>query len=126
MENANQYANPTVPAFHQTEVPQLKELTEKAFSNGLAAVIMAEFPVASIFAIFKGHKAQKLAREAEDLAQSYGRFAGGKNVAAKVMGIVGKISGIVNTALYAFLTLYIACYSVIMALLFMGFLGSLD
>lgn len=120
MENANQYANPTVPAFHQTEVPQLKELTENAFSNGLAAVIMAEFPVASIFAIFKGHKAQKLAREAENMAAGYGLSAGGKNVAAKVMGIVGKISGIVNTALYAFLALYFVFYMLFMIVMLTG------
>lgn len=124
MENVNQYGNP-VPTFQQTEVPQLKVLAEEAFSNGLAAVIMAEFPVASIFAIIKGCKAQKLAKEAENMAAGYGISAGGKNVAAKIMGIVGKISGIVNTALYAFLALYFACYALIMALVFMGILGSL-
>lgn len=126
MDNANQYTNPVVPTFQQTEIPQLRELTDEAFSTGLASVIMAGFPVASIFAIFKGRKAQSLAKEAEDMATAYGFPAGGKNTAAKIMGIVGKISGIVNTALYAFLELYFTCYSVIMVLLFMGFLGSLD
>lgn len=102
MENANQYANPTVPTFHQTEVPHLKELTENAFSNGLASVIMAEFPVASIFAIFKGHKAQKLAREAEELGARYGIGGGGKATAGKIMGKIGKIVGIVLTAFWGF------------------------
>lgn len=119
MENVNQYGNP-VPTFQQTEVPQLKALAEEAFSNGLAAVIMAEFPVASIFAIFKGRKAQKLAKEAENMAAGYGISAGGKNVAAKVMGIVGKISGIVNTALYAFLALYFVFYMLFMIVMLTG------
>ena len=124
MENDNQYGNP-VPTFQQTDIPQLKALTDEAFSTGLASVIMAGFPVASIIAIFKGRKAQTLAKEAEDMASAYGFSAGGKNVAAKVMGIVGKIDGIVCTAFYGAMTLmFVVRVLFMLAVLLIGILSN--
>lgn len=89
------------PAYQQP-IPQLKELGDSAFGKGLAAAIMAEFPVTSIIAIIMGSKAQNLAAQAEAMAARYGVSAGGKCIAGKIMGKIGKIMGIVLTVFYAF------------------------
>ena len=96
MEHTNTYSNSGVG------MAQVEGLVKSAFSKGLASVIMAEMPVASIIAIFMGNKALKLADSANALAAQYGISAGGKCVAAKVLGEIGKIVGIVMTILWPF------------------------
>ena len=81
--------------------PEIEELTGKAFGKGLAAAIMAWFPVASIIAIFFGSKAVRLVAETREKAAWRGRHAPGKLIPAKTLGMVGKIGGIVMTALWA-------------------------
>ena len=86
------YAQPT------NQTPQ--EITEKAgsaFGKSLAATIMAWFPITSIIAIIMGAIGLKLANSNNEHASRLGVSAGGKNVAAKILGIVGLVGGIVMT-----------------------------
>lgn len=81
--------------------PELNTCVESAFSKSLAATIMAWFPICSIIAIFFGSAGLKLADRANEMASYYGCSAGGKNIAAKVLGRIGQISGIAMTVFYA-------------------------
>ena len=89
------------------DVPGLKEMTDSAFGKGLASVIMAEFPIASIIAIIMGSKAKKQVQEADRLAAQHGTKAPGRRTAAKILGNVGFGLGIGCTVLYAILFFYI-------------------
>lgn len=108
------YAYPPQPMPRPEDVPGLPNLVESAFSTGLAATIMAQFPVASIIAIFKGRQAGKLVADAENLAAQYGTKAGGKKIAAKVLSKVGFISGIYYTALWAWFATFYSLYFLIL------------
>ncbi len=88
--------------------PRIDEYAGTAFGKGLAATIMAWFPVASIIAIITGSKALSAAKAAKELAENCGTSAGGKCVAAKILGKIGKIGGIVMTAFWGFYILLIA------------------
>ena len=95
---------------------ELKEKVELAFSTGLAAAIMSEFPVASILAIFKGKKGKKLVAEIDSITEKTGQSAGAKRMLAKIFSIVGFINGIVCTAMYAFLAVYFSIYFTVLFL----------
>lgn len=108
-------------------VDEVAAIAERAFAEGLASSIMAGFPVAGIIAIFKGIKGLKLANKARDLANEHGIFAGGKNIAARVLAISGIASGAYATLVYLFFALmyvaWIAIYLLcILGILFVGFL----
>ena len=76
-------------------------IVDNAFAKGLASVIMAQFPIASLISIFLARNASSLVAEAEKIAADTGLNAGGKNTAAKVMGIVGFWIGIGYCAFWA-------------------------
>lgn len=103
-------------SYRAEDVPGLKDLVSSAFSKGLAAVIMAEFPITSIISIFMGSKSKKLVREADQLAAQYGVKAPGKRTAAKILGNIGFGMGIGMTAFWVF---YIF-YAVVIALAFIA------
>ncbi len=97
-----QYQQPVYqqPMYQQSVSPVSQEIEEKAgsaFGKGLAATIMAWFPITSIIAIILGSIGLKLANANNEHASRLGVSAGGKNVAAKILGIVGLVSGIVMT-----------------------------
>lgn len=104
-----------VPAYRQSS-PSAESVVasyaEQAFSKGLAAAIMCQFPIASFVAIGFGHKAVKLADQAKTMAQTYGISAGGKANAAKILGMVGKIAGIVYSVSWGIGILYYVIYFV--------------
>lgn len=81
-------------------IPEISNVVNAAFGKGLAATIMAWFPVASIIAIFFGANALKLVNEGNAIAARYGYDTVGKNIAAKVLGNIGKIAGIACTVFY--------------------------
>lgn len=87
------------PANNNCEA-DVEQMVNDAFSSGLAATICAWFPVASIIAIGKGSKALKKREEAQKLAETYGLKLPGKNIAAKILGKIGKIGGIVMTVFW--------------------------
>ncbi len=93
--------------------PEIQACVESAFNKSLASTIMAWFPICSILAIIFGSIGLKQVKRAEQMAAYYGVSAGGKNIAAKVMGKIGKIAGIVLTAFYG---LYFLLFALIFIL----------
>ena len=79
---------------------EVDALVEAAFSKSLAATIMCGFPVASIIAIVFGNTGLGLVDRAKRLAAQRGVRPSGKNVAANVLGKIGKIAGIALTAFW--------------------------
>ena len=105
----------------QTEEVNFQEAVENAFSTGLGAAIMSEFPVASIMAIFRGQKGKKLVAEIDAITEQTGKSGGAKRLLAKIFSIYGFINGIVCTALYAFLGIYFTIYfTVLIPLMFVN------
>lgn len=105
----------------QTEEVNFQEAVGNAFSTGLAAAIMSEFPVASIMAIFRGQKGKKLVAEIDAITEQTGKSGGAKRLLAKIFSIYGFINGIVCTALYAFLGIYFTIYfTVLIPLMFVS------
>ena len=86
---------------HSGSNPEVDACAGSAFGKSLAAAIMAWFPICSIIAIILGSGGLKMVKRANELAAHYGVSAGGKTVAAKVLGMVGKIAGIVMTVIYS-------------------------
>ena len=105
----------------QTEEVNFQEAVENAFSTGLGAAIMSEFPVASIMAIFRGQKGKKLVAEIDAITEQTGKSGGAKRLLAKIFSIYGFINGIVCTALYAMLGIYFTIYfTVLIPLMFVS------
>ena len=104
----------TLDLIPQDNDTQLQEKVELAFSTGLAAAIMSEFPIASIMAIFKGNKGKKMVAEIEQITAQTGKSGGTKRLLAKIFSIFGFINGIVCTAMYAFLCVYFTIYFAIL------------
>ena len=117
-----QYQQPVYqqPAQPNILPPDIQQRIGGVFGKALASTIMSEFPIASIIAIFFGNNALKEIMELMDICRSMGVRLPGKLVAARILGIVGKISGIVYTCIYAGLA---AFYSFYFGLLFLAFLG---
>ena len=88
---------------------EVANYANSSFKKGLAALIMASFPVTSIISIFMGSGAIKRSKRASELASQYGVSAGGKSIAGKIMGIIGLIEGI-------FMTIWWPIYIILMAL----------
>lgn len=112
-ENNNNYnapgTNPVPPAYYAAPAsdPAVDALVDSAFGKGLAATIMCGFPIASIIAIVMGSMGLGLVEQAKTLAAQRGVKPGGKNVAANVLGKIGKIAGIVMTCWWAFYFIFI-------------------
>lgn len=105
----------------QSDEVNFHEAVENAFSTGLGAAIMSEFPVASIMAIFRGQKGKKLVAEIDAITEQTGKSGGAKRLLAKIFSIYGFINGIVCTALYAILGIYFTIYfTVLIPLMFVN------
>lgn len=93
-------AQPTYTAPAPQAVSEIESCANSAFGKALASVIIASLPIGSLIAIFLSSGALRLVKRANELAAYCGVSAGGKAVAAKIMGIIGKISSIVMTVFY--------------------------
>lgn len=109
IENVNAVNQPaqiptaSVPANAQQNSPAAAEnnaMVNSAFGKGLAATILAWFPITSIIAIFLGSASTKLVAKLRDHATANGIKPSGKNIAAKILGMVGKIGGIAMTVFW--------------------------
>ena len=89
---------------------QLDAQEKSAFIKSLAAIIMAWFPITSIIAVFLGLKAGKLAKQTEELANQVGAKFSGKIKAAKILGMIGWIAGLVCSIVWGIVALIILCY----------------
>ena len=88
--------------------PEVQAKEDAAFGRGLASLIMAEFPIASFFAIGLGGAAQKLAAESKAMAAYYGVDTHGKGQAGRILGKIGKIFGIVMSVFWVLYIVIIA------------------
>ncbi len=79
---------------------KIEDLVDGAFGKGLAATIMAWFPIASIVAIGLAAASKSALSEAKELGRNFNIELGGKSIAAKVLNTVGLVSGIVMTAFW--------------------------
>lgn len=117
IENTNtalqpvQTQNPSVPADIQQGSLAATEnysMVNSAFVKGLVAAILSSLPIGSIVAIFLGSASTKLVAKLRDHAAANGIKPSGKNIAAKILGLVGKIEGIVMTVYWAiFFVIYV-------------------
>lgn len=92
----------------QQDTLKVQELVDSAFGKGLAATIMAWFPITSIVAIFLAAASKRASKEAVRLATALGIEVGGKNIAANVLNTIGLISGIIMTCFWGLYFLLIA------------------
>lgn len=107
--NGNYYNQEPNAYYNYQQVPQVNpayqaevdDCVNSAFSKGLAAAIMSEFPIASIIAIFMGAAGGSSAKRAAELGELYGIKVSGKNVAGRILSKVGMIVGIVFSAFWA-------------------------
>ncbi len=86
---------------------EIDSLSGPAFGKALASVIMSWYPVTSIIGLILASSALKKVKKANALAERCGISAGGKIIAAKIMGTIGKISGIVMTVFWSLYILLI-------------------
>lgn len=96
---------------------RIAELAGAAFGRALASVIIPGLPISSIISIVLGSKALKLTRQADELAAACGKRAGGKNIAAKILGKIGKIAGISFTVFWG---VYILIIGMVVAIAIMS------
>ena len=112
--NVNTVAESVEDAVPVSNVSLEKE-ADRAFSKSLAAVIMANFPIASIIAIFFAAKSRGLVNALFAKAEALGVSAGGKGIAAKVLSIVGLALSIAMTVLYAIFSVIFFIYFLLIA-----------
>lgn len=106
-----QYA-PQSPYAQQEPYPganahKIEAGADSAFGKSLASVIMAWFPICSFIAIFLAAAGLRCSSATSDLAARLGMSAGGKNVAARIMGTIGLISSIIMSVFWIFYILLI-------------------
>lgn len=103
---------------------EIAGLADSAFGKGLAATIMANFPIACYIAIFMGLAGLKKAKKANALAEENGLSAGGKNKAGKILSIIGLAYGGYMSLTWTLVIAIYAIYAVILvATLLMGVIG---
>ncbi|MBR5517846.1 MAG: hypothetical protein IKV86_02335 [Clostridia bacterium] len=95
--------------------PQVDALVEGAFGKGLAATIICGFPIASIIALVLGNTAVNMVEQARQMAAQRGVNISGKNIAAQILGKIGKIAGIAMTIFWA--VYFLILFSIILAAL---------
>ena len=98
---------------YATTDPQADALVEGAFTKGLAATIMCGFPVASIIAIIFGSTALGMVEQARQIAAQRNVKISGKNIAANILGKIGKIAGIAMTIFWG--VYFLILFSIILA-----------
>ena len=98
------------PAVQRETPPEIAKKADSAFTKALIATIICELPIGSIIAIFLSIASRIPLREAQRLAELHGVSAGGKAVAAKILGIISLILSIVSTVIYALYSIYIVLY----------------
>ena len=94
-------------------IPEVEECVNAAFGKALASAILGAIvamPICTIIAIFLGNSALESVKKANEMAAYYGVSAGGKAIATKVLGMVGKISGIAMTVFWAGYFVFIFAY----------------
>ena len=111
------YANGSgfVPSVDLSAVQEeIASLANSAFGKGLAATIMANFPITCYISIFMGLAGLKKAKKAAALAEENGLSAGGKNTAGKILSIIGLAYGAYMSLTWTMVIAIYAIYAVIL------------
>lgn len=116
VENTVPVAPVVVPSVDQ----MVAEMSNSAFNKALASAIMSNFPIASIIAIVQGNQALNQVKRIKELAEPYGIFAGGKYIAARVLALIGKFSGIAMTIFWALYLFLIIIYAAVFTSFILG------
>ena len=116
MEAYNEQEIVTTEVVNERAAFEVKELADSAFGKCLASTIISGLPVSSIIAIILGASGLKAANKATEIAVANKMFAGGKNIAAKILGKIGLITGIVMTAFWTTYFSIIFIMAIIVAL----------
>ena len=95
-------------------VNEVADLASGSFSKGLAATIMANFPITCYIAIFLGLAGLKKSKRAGALASEHGIRVGGKGKAGKILSIVGIAYGGYMSLAWTMVILIYAIYAVIL------------
>ena len=119
---AEQYApvNVQAPVVVPSVDQMVAEMSKQAFNKALASAIMSNFPIASIIAIVQGNQALNQVKRIKELAEPYGIFAGGKYIAARVLALIGKFSGIAMTIFWALYLFLIIIYAAVFTSFVLG------
>ena len=111
---------PVAPVVVPSVDQMVAEMSNSAFNKALASAIMSNFPIASIIAIVQGNQALNQLKRIKELAEPYGIFAGGKYIAARVLALVGKFSGIAMTIFWALYLFWIILYAAVFTSFILG------
>lgn len=114
--NANvTYEEPVAePTPDPAVVNEVADLANGSFGKGLAATIMANFPITCYIAIFLGLAGLKKSKRAGALASEHGIRVGGKGKAGKILSIVGIAYGGYMSLAWTLVILIYAIYAVIL------------
>lgn len=114
--NANvTYEEPVAePTPDPAVVNEVADLANGSFGKGLAATIMANFPITCYIAIFLGIAGLKKSKRAGALASEHGIRVGGKGKAGKILSIVGIAYGGYMSLAWTMVILIYAIYAVIL------------
>lgn len=114
--NANvTYEEPVAePTPDPAVVNEVADLASSSFGKGLAATIMANFPITCYIAIFLGLAGLKKSKRAGALASEHGIRVGGKGKAGKILSIVGIAYGGYMSLTWTLVILIYAIYAVIL------------
>ena len=114
--NANvTYEEPVAePTPDPAVVNEVADLANGSFGNGLAATIMANFPITCYIAIFLGIAGLKKSKRAGALASEHGIRVGGKGKVGKILSIVGIAYGGYMSLAWTMVILIYAIYAVIL------------
>ena len=92
---------PQKPVIPQQLIDTVESLASSAFGKGLAGTIIAHVPIASIVSIFLSASALSKSKKASEIGNQYGFKAPGKNIAARVLSIIGLAQSIFFTFLWS-------------------------
>ena len=98
-------------------VNEVADLANGSFGKGLAATIMANFPITCYIAIFLGLAGLKKSKRAGALASEHGIRVGGKGKAGKILSIVGIAYGGYMSLTWTLLIVIYGLYFLIIILL---------
>ena len=101
------YPQATAPAPYLEQEPNWEEVESTSFRKALTALIASMFPVGSIISIVAGAKGRGIAARAISYANRHNIPVRNKIKTAAGMAKAGMVTGIVFTAIYAFILLVI-------------------
>ena len=89
--------------FEKEIINKIQKNVELSLGRGIAALIMSNLPILSIFAFFVGEDGVLCAEKAFRLSRKHNIRASGKLVVARILSLVGKYNATPGTIIWLFL-----------------------